>query len=291
MEFGKPPFTIELGYTCNNNCVFCYLGNDDHGVISTEYHSTEKVYKDLEAARLSGHNEVFFVGAEPTIRTDFIDIVRMAKKLGFETIGMITNGRRAADPIFAEEILNAGINRFAVSLSGGTPETHDHLTTINGSFLETLAGIRNLAKFRNPDTTGFSLHFVICRLNYTELKQIFDIVSENNITGLTILYATMIGNRKEKVKEISMPLPELGSIVAKEIFSELNQRGTPAPYISLQEFIPCSLPPEARQWFASCDSSRETIRIPLCDTCPYSDRCLGVFRPYYDAFGAEGLKL
>lgn len=291
MEFGKPPFTIELGHTCNNNCVFCYLGNEDRGPISLEYQSTEKVFEDLKNARESGQDEVFFIGAEPTLRPDFIEILTRAKELGFKDLGMITNGRKASDPNFAKAILDAGLNRFGVSLSGGTAKTHDELTTAPGSFDETMAGIKNFARFRDPDKTGFSLHFVICRPNHTELDKIFDIAFENNVTGLTILYATMVGNRRDTVKQISMPLPELGAIVSDELLKEIDRERMPGLYISLQEFIPCSLKPEARKWFASCDSSRETIKIPFCATCPYSDKCFGVFKPYHDAFGSDGLKI
>ncbi len=81
-----------LGYICNNNCLFCYFRKrkDLRRDISTQ-----EAKKLFSLIRRLGIDTLEITGGEATIREDFLELVLFAKKeLFFKKITVITNGAR-----------------------------------------------------------------------------------------------------------------------------------------------------------------------------------------------------
>jgi MoaA/NifB/PqqE/SkfB family radical SAM enzyme len=134
---------IRLGFRCNARCGFCYYQDLLDNPVEKEP-TTGQLSDQLRLLRRLGATEVEFTGGEPTIRPDLVDLIRLAKQLGFVNVSIITNGLKIASPRYANDLVNAGANDFLFSIHGPTSEIHDHHTAIPGSFMRILEAVRNI---------------------------------------------------------------------------------------------------------------------------------------------------
>lgn len=126
--------TVRLTKACDNHCVFCAQdGLRDAG-------DAPPVAARIASARAS-HDELTFVGGEPTLDPDLAAHVASARALGFRRIGLQTNGRRLADAGYAASLARAGLTDVHLSIHGADARAHDYHTGIDGSFVQALAGL------------------------------------------------------------------------------------------------------------------------------------------------------
>lgn len=128
------------GFSCNNRCAFC-MNLDKRGLPEK---STREVLRELAAAKAAGVEYLELIGGEPTIREDFLPLLRAARKLAFKDLVLVTNGRMLAYPEFAREAVSAGVTKFILSLHGPDAALHDGLTGSPGAFEQLLRGAANL---------------------------------------------------------------------------------------------------------------------------------------------------
>jgi mycofactocin biosynthetic radical S-adenosylmethionine protein MftC len=153
--------TWEITEACNLDCAHC---------LSAELRAAGHGELDLaeccalldELARMQVF-QVNFGGGEPFLRTDFLDILRHAHRLGITTC-VSTNGTVLNDAL-VDALLDVAPVYLQVSLDGAKPETNDAIRGA-GTFERILAGIELLARRGYPD---FSLNMVVTRLNATEI--------------------------------------------------------------------------------------------------------------------------
>lgn len=138
---------ILTGPVCNNNCVFC-MEDDREGRYVTNSATTDEVVQFiLEKNR--GCEEVCFTSGEPTIHPKLSLWAHWARQRGVRRVSVMTNGRALAYEQYARKLVAAGINRFYVSIHGHNEKLHDGLTRTPGSFVQTVAGIRNVARLKH----------------------------------------------------------------------------------------------------------------------------------------------
>lgn len=131
-----------LGYGCNNNCRFCVAAHKR----SLPAKSTQRVVREITRAAEEGSTYLEFVGGETTIRPDIETLVRCARRRGFSTVSMATNGRMYAYPRFAKRMVDAGLTDVIFSIHGHEAGLHDRLTRSPGSFKQLRKGLENLRK-------------------------------------------------------------------------------------------------------------------------------------------------
>lgn len=277
---------LYAGYYCNNNCVFC--SEADEYLNNLKEKTLEEIKEELKTIR-EHYNFVNIMGREPTIRSDILDILKFARSLHFKQVGLTTNGRLLSVPIFTKALLKTGINQIGISLSGASASMHDKQTQVPGSFVQTMAGIKNVLKYKTPDLS-LLINLPMNRLNYKELKAELKLLINLGIKEINILNISPLSYRS-RTKEIIMPMAQLGAHVFKVIkdngyFTRRNLK------ILLVEFPPCSLPKEARKYFFPClEKNNQKIRIPLCVNCFYKDKCDGILKSYLELYGDVGLSL
>src|SRR4030042_3452821 len=115
-----------LGYECNNNCIFCYVGDKKKITPMT----TGQAKDELENGIERGCTIVDFNGGEPTIRKDIFELLRYARIVGYRVISMTTNGRMFYYPDFAEKAVKSGLNSIVFSLHGHNSNLHERLTRV-----------------------------------------------------------------------------------------------------------------------------------------------------------------
>lgn len=275
---------IYIGYNCNNNCIFC--SEADEYMESLTSKTTEQIKREINLARKS-YDFVNFMGREPTLRNDFFELIQYANELNFKQVGFTTNGRLLSYKSFTEKLFSIGINQIVIPLNGATPEMHDSQTQVKGSFLQTIQGIKNVMELKEKNVSVIC-NLLLNKMNYRELEQMIDLVSGLEIKEINILNTAPL-SRRSRSKKIIMKMSDLSQYVVGVL---KNYKDNSQLKFLLVEFLPCSLPKAARKYFFPClEKNPDKIRIPLCQDCPYADKCDGVLRAYIDLYGTKGFKL
>ncbi len=130
--------TFETTYACNEKCVHCYMDRNRPSLLLNE------VKRILDEIAAVGCLFVSFTGGEFFARSNALEIVEYASKLHF-VIDILSNGTLITENK-ANVLARHTVRRVQISLYGATPETHDSITNLSGSFRKTLNGIDFLTK-------------------------------------------------------------------------------------------------------------------------------------------------
>lgn len=112
-SFTKRNIITEVTDRCNADCPHCYHIPDN---------SSEDVSLDSILQRITRWNlpdiDINFAGAEPTLRRDFPELLRVIKQQWPSyNLGALTNGIRLADRDWLQEIQEAGISALIIGLN------------------------------------------------------------------------------------------------------------------------------------------------------------------------------
>lgn len=136
---GNIPYAVQVELTskCNLRCRHCFMVCGDGVELSAE-----EVMGVIDQLVDMGTFYLAFTGGEIFTREDLFDIARYAAGKGF-FLTFMTNGTLIT-PENMGEIKTLKPVKFEISLYGATPETHDHITRVEGSFKRTIAAIKEL---------------------------------------------------------------------------------------------------------------------------------------------------
>ena len=117
---------------CDLRCSYCFMNAGASGRV---YEPTLDQIRDLliqaRNERPMGSKALQITGGEPTIRNDLLDMVRMAKELGFSHVQVNTNGLRLADsPEYCMQLKQTGTNTIYMSFDGVTKETNPWIFSV-----------------------------------------------------------------------------------------------------------------------------------------------------------------
>ncbi len=161
---------VKLGFSCNNNCIFCVQGNKRSEFADK---SNAEIRKILDESR-KNHDSIVFTGGEVTIRKDLPELIAYARDIGFKKIQMQTNGRMLAYDSFCQKLIESGANDFGLALHGPTAKIHDELTEAKGSFDQTTRAIKNLVAMKQSVGTNS----VITKPGYVHFPDLADLLIE-----------------------------------------------------------------------------------------------------------------
>lgn len=153
---------IELGYRCNNACVFCGQGR------LRELDPPPVDQLEAEVDELPPGRGVAFVGGEPTLSESLPRLIARARARGARPVLVQTNGRRLAVAGYAASLVAAGLDGLEVSLHGANAAMHDYHTGVEDSFRQTVAGLRRASAER----LRFVTTTVVTRSNFRHLTEI-----------------------------------------------------------------------------------------------------------------------
>ena len=173
---------------CNLKCKHCYINREQHG---EQKLSIETIEAWLEVfARKNKTANVIFLGGEPTMHPDLPAAVKSAKKIGYSSITVDTNGYLFNDIL--SKVAPDEIDYFSFSLDGATRKTNDMIRG-HESYDKCIAGIRKAVQ------AGFStsLIYTVSTLNIHELDKIPLLLKDLRVNRFFI---QVIGLRGESVK-------------------------------------------------------------------------------------------
>jgi radical SAM protein with 4Fe4S-binding SPASM domain len=128
---------VEIADRCNESCVHCYQVQGQKGELSTA--ELKAIFAEL--AEL-GVLLLTISGGEPTLRKDFLELVRYARELRF-AVKIYTNGTNISREL-AQELGRLAVQEAQISLYSDRAELHDRVTRVPGSFDKTVAAARYL---------------------------------------------------------------------------------------------------------------------------------------------------
>lgn len=173
---------------CNLKCKHCYINREQHG---EQKLSIETIQAWLEVfARKNKTANVIFLGGEPTMHPDLPAAVKSAKKIGYSSITVDTNGYLFNDIL--SKVAPHEIDYFSFSLDGATRKTNDMIRG-HESYDKCIAGIRKAVQ------AGFStsLIYTVSTLNIHELDKMPLLLKD---LGVNRFFIQVIGLRGESVK-------------------------------------------------------------------------------------------
>ena len=119
--------TIELCYTCNWDCKYCYLENHEEVGLSTG-----EIENLLVQLRALGCFDLTFTGGEIFTRKDAYEIIKSARKMGFE-VTIMTN-LSLMNYELLDKVKAIGVDRIECSLFSLNPLIHDEFVGKEGAF-------------------------------------------------------------------------------------------------------------------------------------------------------------
>ena len=291
---GEKRVDIKTGFICNNNCLFCVQADNK----CKGNRSFDEIKKDLKDCkeRCSG---VVLTGGEVTIRDDFFDIVKYAKKLGYIDIQIQTNGRMFSSIDFCKKTINAGATQFSPALHGYCAEQHDHLTRAKGSFIQIINGMKNLKSLGAYVLTNT----VVVKPNYKDVPKIAKLLVKLGVDQFQFAFVHAMGNARKNFDSI---VPVMG-LAAPYIHKGL-QIGIDAGRRVMAEAMPYCMMEGYEQYVAERIIPDTEIRgkkyqntddfttqrqvdgkakFTQCKKCKHDSVCEGPWRDYAENFGGK----
>lgn len=121
---------IDVTNRCNLDCNFCYANVQRSGrLVEPTLEEIRKIMRHFRSKPIPAV-AIMFTGGEPTVRKDFVDIVRMAKEEGFKEVLVATNGygfqrKDGVGEKFARDCWNAGLDTLYLQFDGIHDETYE----------------------------------------------------------------------------------------------------------------------------------------------------------------------
>ena len=110
---------IDLTNRCNLTCPVCFANANVAGyVYEPDFETVRKMLQALRDEKPVAGRIVQFSGGEPTIYPRFLDVLRLAREMGFSHTQVATNGIRFTDLEFAEQCKEAGLHTLYLQFDG-----------------------------------------------------------------------------------------------------------------------------------------------------------------------------
>ncbi len=110
---------VDLTNRCNLTCPVCFANANVQGYLyEPDFETVRKMLQALRDERPVSGRIVQFSGGEPTMYPRFLDVLRMAKEMGFSHLQAATNGIKFTDLEFAEQCKEAGLHTLYLQFDG-----------------------------------------------------------------------------------------------------------------------------------------------------------------------------
>lgn len=117
---------IDITNRCNLRCPICFAHAGAAGYL---YEPTKEEIRGMMENFLSNRPvpppALQFSGGEPTVRDDLLELIKMAKSLGFRHIEVNSNGIKMAESVnYCKNLKKAGLSTVYLQFDGVTPEPY-----------------------------------------------------------------------------------------------------------------------------------------------------------------------
>ena len=285
-------------YVCNSTCISCAKRINECGFLSLE-----QIIEKINGIQPSTADSLEISGGEPTLRKDFFDICGYIKSHFDTQLVLLSNGRRFKDPTFARKVRDIGVDRVMSTFYSPYEVVHDLVTQIQGSFDDTVQGIKNLEAIEMQ----IAVKTIILKQNYQQLSDFVRFAYDTFPTAGVSIHGLIMRGRASDNKERLVvkhnevkPHLERALDVAIERQKNLGVFLVPTCVIdpSYWSYLSVNWKQMAKEMIYI--SPEETVYGNLdvsqpayCDGCLMSDHCSwsweSAWREYIHLFGTEEL--
>lgn len=206
-EYSAPlRMDMALTFRCQNNCGHCYAG----GPHETPELTTEQWKQAIDRLSDVGVFILTFTGGEPTLREDLPELLVYAQKKGIVT-GLITNGRKLKDPAYVATLEKSGLDFVQITLESHKPKIHDAMTGTEGSWKETVVGIKNAVKSQIYVSTNTTLS----KHNAADFLTTIDYIQELGVDAFGCNSLIYSGKAPAASNEFALTTDELKALLPK----------------------------------------------------------------------------
>lgn len=250
---------LEITNGCNYKCPVCFANSN---VTKYSYNPTfEKISEMMDVLRTQNPRAevIQLSGGEPTIRKDFFDIVKLARKKGFIQVQVATNGKiLAEDPEFGSKLANADIDTIYLQFDGVTPEPYLVVRGFN-ALPQKLKAIENMRK------AGKRPHIVLVPtiikgINDHQIGDIIRFASDNidivrGVNFQPIAYTGRIDNNELMDRRITVS--DILSLLQKQLNND----------ILVKDFLPVSAASPVLDYLQLLDKNVKLHRLNTHPAC------------------------
>jgi MoaA/NifB/PqqE/SkfB family radical SAM enzyme len=276
---------INTGFKCNNNCIFCADG-ERKGKIKTD----REIIADL--MKYKGLGKVMFVYGEPTMNAHLPAFIRLAKKLGYKTIALSTNGRALSSAEYLNDILSGGLTEICISFHSIDKKIHESLTRTPGSYEQARKAIEKIAEAKKKWKFDFFVATTVTRINLGTLKDTVSFLNDFSPDRHILNFVEPRGNAENNYKTLVPKYADYSKAVKSiiEKFPNFKLTVTEIPFC-VGKGIVNNLGIKEIQFFESGEKinvrsfSDYLTHIDECELCIKKKSCKGIFKRYIEIYG------
>ena len=276
--------SIDTGYLCNNNCIFCADG------LKLGKRSREEIINEIKNNKNIKH--AVFAYAEPTLNKNLLEFVKLCYSLRYKTIALSTNGRMLSYNSFLTRLLKSGVNEIIVSVHGHNRMLQEATTRTPGSFGQLKSGLNNIRNARKKIKFRFLVATTVTRINIKHLRKIHDFVMRFKPDGHIFNMVEPRGNAKKRYKALAPTYSEFVAALKelREYSHSLNAAITDIPFCISRDIIDI-VGVRERQLSDSkgelCTKNYDSQKRKrsACRKCLYAAVCSGVWKEYIKSYG------
>lgn len=257
---------------CNSNCIMCPSPE-----LSRKNSKTTPVAELMQIVKHipSDTPHLTVTGGEPFLMgKDIFELFRFAKEKFVDTeFLLLTNGRAFAINEYLQKFCETSPERMVVAIPvhGSCQEIHDAISRANGSFYQTVTGIKGLI------SKGFSveIRLVVNKLNVNDFNNISDLIIRElkGISYVSVIAMEMTGTARTNLEDVWIPYKKSFSIIKSSV-RKLIENGVD---VRLYNFPLCTV---ERPFWTLCEKSISENKVRFaecCSSCNYKNACGGVF--------------
>lgn len=298
-----------INYACNAKCPFCFNPPDASAELERGLPFAE-IAKRLYTGYERGYRALKFIGGEATLRDDLPKMVALARRIGYRSVQITTNGIRLGEADYARKLFELGAESYRFSVHGHTPQVHDRLVAVPGALVK----IERAAATLRSLGASLGINCVLSRLNAPTLPDACLYFAQDLKIDDVIVYFMRyqgFGALPANRELLELRMPQAAAAV-RQAFSRLRAAGVER-MPTLIHFVPCVMPELSEHmldwtrdpqdcgqgvtaWDLTTlpDGSSGPIhditnsgkrQVPACGRCVHGPRCLGVESNYLALFG------
>lgn len=293
-----------LNYACNAKCPFCYNPAITEALLRLDL-SYEQAVRSLYAGASKGAKRLNLHGGEVTLRDDLMKILRMARKLGYEQVTVVTNGVRLGAKPYVRRLRDSGATHIRLSIHAAAAPLHDEIVAIPGAFDKAVKAVGHV----RDAGLALGMNYVLIRRNAVELPLFLSRFCVGEGVDDVIVYFPHFRGMMA-VNAVSDGLNYLEALPHVRAGAELLRRARKLKSVLFANFPPC-VAPELRErlldWkkgYAEGDAMThpegftesmgemkhgQKTHVAACRTCALRSECMGVDREYAALYGGTGL--
>lgn len=296
---------IKVGYDCNNDCIHCVIADQRKKAKELrgyENRTKDEYFEEILESKNNGCTSITVTGGEPTIRPDFIEIIKFAKEQNLRVL-LQSNARLFSSKTFLEKSKNY-IDAYMIALHGSKSEIHEQITRTPNSFKQVISALENIVQITNQ----VGVKVVISNYNYKDLLNILKLVKSLGVEYVNIAFPHPNGNALDYFEEVVPKYSDI-KIYIEECIEWAEQNNF---ILDFEAILPCALDKEYKlKYFLDMKlhinqgelkqldeitGDWNKLRVGskkkglICTRCIYNSFCEGYWKEYIEKIGFTEFK-